>query len=351
MPLNRRRRPARRARPAGRRPDPRAPAGARRGGRRPGAARRAAPKNVTVRQQNLGQQTESTVVLKHGRPDSRASVMKAVGTPNQWVYTASDTISTVGIPGRQAWNWTSIADVPDLMSIGDFLAPRAAGSQTPPARYLLNKCQHNMKISNLGQANVKLTLFHIRNKRDVYTNMDYISPSGFTYSWNGTPTDAVRQGVQAANQGPTTGGVGYLIPGVDETESPIFNAYYSVIKKTEVLLAVGGTHKLTTNLHYDRVMDASVYGNSELSAIMGVTDYILMKAEGQTGVENDGVGPRVTIAQCQIGYTENFDYTFIQVQNAKRFLDINDNITAVGGTVTVISGSTGAGVSAVGLIS
>jgi len=293
------------------------------------------------------------VSFTRGRPDSRAPILKAVGVPNQFVDTAPGSLTTLGVSGRQAWAYELISGVADLQSIGNTLAPNNGGSEIPPARYLLQTCQHNMKFSNVGQGTVKLTILHLRQKRDLYTTMTYTAPTGAVYPFNGNPTDCVRQGIQAAIAGATTGGVAYLIPGVDESESPIFNAYFGVVKKTEVLLAVGGTHKLTTNVKYDRVLDASVYGNDFLVGMLGVSDWILMKAEGQSGVTGSTLDPPsqdITIAPCQIVYTQNWDYKFTQVANSKRFLRIDDPIGAASVPVNIVSGATGSGVTATGLI-
>lgn len=316
------------------------------------AGRRAGPSKTLVRQQNLGQQTENKVSLSHGRPDSRAAIMKAVSPLVHYIDTGSGTVTTDTINGRQAWGFTQIASVQDLLDIGTYLAlnnPFPA-SRNPPAAYLLSKCEHNLKFSNVGQANVRLSIIHCRAKRDVFVNNNYTDPTSNSYQW-GTIVDAVQQGIEASAGGPTASGVRYLIPGVDETESPIFNKYFAKVKTTEVFLAVGGTHTLKTHVNYDRVMDATVYGNSQLDSVMDATDYLLFKAEGQTGIIGTGEEPRrVTIAQCQLAYTQNWDYSFVQVQNARKYLTITDPITATDEVVAVISGSTGSGVTATGLI-
>jgi len=328
---------------------------ARKPARKPAPKRSALKKRTntttTIRQQNLGSQTENKVVLRTGRPDSRASIFKAVGTMNHYVDTAAGTLTTGGFNGRQAWNQCELATIADLAEIGNLLAPRAGGdSQVPPARYMLNNLVHNCKFSNVGQATVRLQIIHCRAKRDLYQAMNYTSPNGISYDWNGLPLSAVQQGVEAAATGPTTGGVRFVIPGVDETESPIFNAYFSVVKRTNVLLAVGGTHRIETRVSYDRVLDASVFQNGNMRAVLGVSDFLLLKAEGQTGVVADTDPVLITIAPCQIAYTQNWDYSFIQVANSKQFLDVFDPITATGARADVISGALGTGVSAIGLI-
>jgi len=315
--------------------------------------KRALPRSkAIVRQQNLGQQTDNKVSLSHGRPDSRAAVMKAVSPVCHFVNTGSGTVTTDTVNGRQAWGYSQIAGIGDLNDIGTYLAlnnPTAA-HKNPPAAYLLTKCEHNLKFSNVGQGNVRLTIMHCRAKRDIFLNMNYVDPTNNSYSW-GTIVDAVQQGVEAAAGGPTATGTRYLIPGVDETESPIFNKYFAKVKTTEVFLAVGGTHTLNTHVRYERVLDASVYGNSNLDSVMDATDYLLFKAEGQTGIIGTGEEERrVTIAQCQLAYTQNWDYSFVQVQNARKYLQVIDPITATAEVVNIISGSTGSGLTATGLI-
>ena len=323
------------------------------GGRRP-AARRAAggASNVVVRQQNLGQQTDSKVALSHGRPDSRASIMKAVSPIIHYIDTGSGTVTSDTVNGRQAWGSTQIASVQDLNDIGTYLSlnnPKPSASVAPSA-YLLTKCEHNLKFSNVGQGNVRLSIIHCRAKRDIYTNMNYVDPNSNSYLW-GTIVSAVQQGVEAAAGGATVGGTRYLIPGVDETESAIFNKYFKKVKTTQVFMAVGGTHTLTTHVVYDKVLDASVYGNDNASSVMGITDFLLFKAEGQTGVTGTGEDVRtITIAPCQLAYTQNWDYSMVQVQNARRFNTIEDPIESNDTVVNVISGSTGAGTTTVGLI-
>jgi len=315
--------------------------------------KRALPRSkVIVRQQNLGQQTDNKVMLSHGRPDSRAAVMKAVSPLIHYIDTGSGTVTTDTVNGRQAWGSTQIASVQDLNDIGTYLSlnnPKPSASVAPSA-YLLTKCEHNLKFSNVGQGNVRLTIMHCRAKRDIYTNMNYVDPNSNSYLW-GDIVSAVQQGVEAAAGGATTGGVRYLIPGIDETESPIFLQYYTKVKTTEVYLSVGGTHTLNTHVNYGRVMNSSVYGNANLDSVMDATDFLLFKAEGQTGIIGTGEDVRrVTIAQCQLAYTQNWDYSFVQVQNARKYLTVTDAITATAEVVNIISGSTGSGLTATGLI-
>lgn len=327
------------------------------------APRRMAPKGVRqnprvpkalggtiIKQQNLGQQTVNKVLLNAGLPDSRAKILKAVSPMCHFVNTGNGRITTEGFNGRQAWAYTQISDMTDLNNIGTFLSLETVEVTLPrsaPATYLLHKAEHNLKFSNVGQATCRLTIYHCRAKRDIYTTMNYTSPNNDVYAW-GDIVESVQQGIEAANGGPLTSGSRYLIPGMDETESPIFNKYFKKMKTTEVYLAVGGAHTLQTHVTYDKVLDASVYSNSNLASALGITDFLLFKAEGQTGVIDEGQVP--TIAPCQIAYTQNWDYSFLQVQNARRLQVVSDAITSTSAAVDVISGSTGSGVTATGLV-
>lgn len=330
--------------------------------RKPTGGRKALPKGdakTVVRQQNLGQQTDNKVSHTMGRPDTRARIMKAVSPPCHWVNTGKGLITTQGQNGRQAWGYAMLSSVEDLNEIGAQLSFQnvegTSGQELPPAQYLLTKLEHKIKFANTSQANCRLSVMHCRAKRDLYNTMSYVSPGAATYVWSSI-VDAVQQGISAAFGGPTSGSVEYYIPGMDETESPIFNKYFQKIKTTEVFLSVGGTHTLQTNVNYDRVLDASVYGNNSLNGVLGVSEFLLFKAEGQTGVyypnpENpvpaDGI---ITIVPCQVAFTQNWDYSFVQVQNARRYGVVNDPITANGTTPNIISGSTGSGVLADGLL-
>lgn len=318
--------------------------------RAPAAKPRAGSSLVIVKQQNLGQQTSNKVSLNAGKPDSRAKILKAVSPMCHYVNTGNGTITTEGYNGRQAWAYTQAADITDLQNIGTFLSLNNVPSslqRAPPASFLLHSCEHNLKFSNVGQATVRLTVMHCRAKRDIYKTMDYTSPNADVYEW-GTIVDAVQQGIEATNAGAVAGGVRYLIPGNDETESPIFNKYFKKMKTTQVYLAVGGAHTLSSHFSYDKVLDASVYGNGNLASALGITDFFLFKAEGQTGVITDGDVP--TIAPCQIAFTQNWDYSFLQVQNARRLATVSDPIESTTDVVNVISASTGSGVAATGLI-
>lgn len=323
--------------------------GSKAGARKP-RARRSSPIKEVIRQQTLGQQTRSFCNMRAGKPDSRAKMMKAVGTPQNFITNSSDRISTEGIAGRQCWNDSRIADTLDLKSIGTYLAQNnAQNANTAPARYLLENVKHRVSFSNAGQANTKLTIYHCTARRDLYTSMNYVSPNSTVYPWVGdAPINAVQQGISAASGGVTVGSTAYFIPGMLPYESQIFNTHFRVHKETEVMLAIGGSHTLETNKSFNKVVDATVYGNNLQAAMFGITEFLLYRVEGQTGVEDDA---SVTVAQSQVVYVESWDYRFTQLQTAPKNLNYIDIVEADENPVYVISASTGSSVEATGTIS
>lgn len=304
-----------------------------------------------IRQQNLGQQTRSFCNLRGANPDANAKIYKAVGAASNFIRTLTGDISTGGISGRQCWASLQMGAVNELVFINNQLAQRGSGAGTAfdaPTRYLLESCKQRVNISNVGQAATKLHIYHCTAKRDLYTSMDYVSLTSGNYGWaGGFPDNAVQQGVSAAVNGPTSGSTTYFVPGTLPYESQIFNQFFRVHKETEVMLAVGGTHLIETNKTFDRVLDLTVIGNSNMTSILGLSEFILIRAEGQTGVQENN---DITVAQTQVAYTYSNNYRFTQVQMSEKFLLFEDNITADADPVSVISGATGGAVAATGLI-
>lgn len=321
--------------------------------RRPKAGKRKykSASKESIRQQNLGQQTRQTCLLNAGRPDTRAKIMKAVGTTCNYITNGKGAITTEGINGRQAWDDSVMANTDDMNAISVQLAGRSGVlSAKPPARFLLENIKHRVQFTNASQANVKLAIYHCTARRDIYGTNTYTSPNGTTYGWSGySLANVVQQGVAAAVSGPTSGSSSHFIPGVLPYESQIFNQYFKVHKESEIMLAIGGTHTLETNKRVDRVLDATHYANSEKVAMLGITEYLLFRIEGQAGLTD--VGGVVTVTPSQVIYTETWDYSFCQLESAVKFMFANDNIEANDAQVNVISGSTGGIVPAEGLLS
>jgi len=276
--------------------------------------------------------------------------MKAVTPSSNYLVTSQKTLSTLGYGGRCCWAQTALASRPDLKSIGNLLAVNDNQDiNTAPARYLLENVSHALNISNLGNAPARVTMYHCRPKRELYYSMNYSNPAGTAFPWGGDPVTAVQQGLEAQSNGSTSGGVTFYIAGTVPTQSAIFKKYFQIHHETEVLMAVGSSHRVETNKHFDRVLDASVYGNQYEYGVLGITDFILFKAEGVTGVEVDAAGNK-SLTAVQVGIVEDFNYRFTQCSQAQSIYSTQDNNTATNGGIQVVTPSAGV-VTDTGLIS
>jgi len=298
------RRPARRSRPAG-------------------YAGRSS--NAVIRQESLGGQTQNTMKLVPlVRPDTRARYIKAVSAPSTF-NRSSDLLITSAVSGLQAIGAYTLCPQADLRQIADslqnFLYSGSASTATPvnpPARFLLQTSQDVIDFSNRSSAPCTLKLYIVKCKRDTWFNsevgcrMTYNSPNGLSVYWNGSPDDAFRAGIQAQSVPfqSTPGNDDWLNPGILPTQSAIFNQYFAIEKTVEVQLAQGGVHQLTLNAYYDKVVDASLYANTPLVGIMGVTRFLMFTATGSPVIE--GGTNNMTTAVVDLGAIRTTKYKFTQ---------------------------------------
>lgn len=334
--------------------------------KRKAPARRAGARSnrkTVIRAGTLGSQTTNKVRLTAGKPDSRAKVMNAVAPVNHFTQTLSTILSPAdNASGRVTWGSTRLAGRPHLNYIGTRLAQQnlssvdisgqgassgpAMGMNEAPQRYLLNNVNHVARFSNFSQAACRLTVYHCRAKRDLYLNMNYTAPSGVDYPWTGSDIlTGIQAGIAASVNDPAApiNSVYWYIPGTVPTESPIFNAYFEIHKETEVFMGIGSTHTLETNKHFDKVVDATVYGNTYMSGCLGYTEYLVYRVEGIVG-EDAGIEGKAQLTRAQVGVYESYEYSFRQIQQPFHAETKLDAVGAGVNAVDTISASTGVGI-------
>jgi hypothetical protein len=237
----------------------------------------------------------------------------------------SDLLITSAVSGLQAIGSYTLASQSDLRQIADSLqnflysgSPSSATPVNPPARFLLQTSQDVFDIANRTSAPVSVKMYIIKCKRDTWFNtevgcrMTYNSPNGLSVYWNGSPDDAFRAGIQAQSVPfqSTPGNDDWLNPGILPTQSVIFNQYFTIEKCVEIEMAQGGVHQLTVNAYYDKVCDASVYANTPLVGIMGVTRFAMFTAVGAPVIE--GGTNNITTAVVDLGIIRTTKYKFTQ---------------------------------------
>jgi len=304
------------------------------GGGRPTHMRRIkhSNKKLTVRQESLGQQTENKLVLAHlGKRDTRARFVKAVGEASTYLYTKNFAITSPIIggviqTGRQGTSSRYIGIQADLRNIAEslqnYLSTGSSSGGSPinaPARFLLESAHCVYDFANRSTAPCTLKIYVVSNRRDTWDPpsgnvadfMQYNSPNGAVVRWNGYPIDAFRAGIQATAdpfQSSSIDGA-WENPGVVPTNSPIFNQYFKIENEMEIEMSTGGVHRLEVHVPYDKMIDATVYANTPLVGIRGVTRFLVMCATGAPVVATDYT---MTTAGVEIGVIETVKYKYTQ---------------------------------------
>jgi len=294
---------------------------------------RKAHNKLVVRQEGLGQQTESKMSLTRlGKLDSRAFLIKHIGEASTYLYTktfdiTSPIVGGVITTGRQGTMSRYIAIQADLRNIGEslqnLLATGSSSSGSPinqPARYLLESAHAVYDFSNRSTAPCTLKMYIVSNKRDTWNppsgntldSMQYNSPNGAQVLWSGYPIDAFRAGIQATADPFQSAGVAdsaWENPGTVPTNSPIFNQYFKIEREMEVEMSTGGVHRLELHVPFDKMVDASVYANTPLVGVRGVTRFLVFCAVGSPVKATDNT---MTTAGVDIGCIETLKYRYTQ---------------------------------------
>lgn len=289
-------------------------------------------KKLVIKQESLGQQTQNKCQLALlGKRDTRTRYIKAISMPSTYLYTKTFNIQSPVIggaitTGRQGVASRFIAVQSELRTIAEslqnLLATGSSSSGSPinqPARFLLENVHCVYDFSNRSTAPCTLKIYVVTNKRDTWNPpsanvadfMQYNSPNGAVVRWNGYPVDAFRAGVQASADPFQSSSIddAWLNPGVVPTASPIFNQYFTIEKEMEVEMATGGVHQLDLHLPYDRMCDATVYANTPLVGVRGLTRFLLLCAVGTPVLDTEST---MTTSGVDIGVIETVKYKYTQ---------------------------------------
>ena len=276
--------------------------------------------HTNIRQQALGSTTENKLSLSM-KPDFRAFVMKAVGTPSNYNKTNTFQITNTQ-PGLQVYQGFSYANATELQNIATQIGLLNAIQYIAPARFLLENLHMSWDFQNRTSVPQTLHIYVVKPKRDTwYVNpatgvpgMVFTSINGNVYPWNGDPVSAIQQGYNAQINA-TSGGGAYLNPSVAPTTVDLFNEYYRIEHHTEVEMAQGGVHRFELNQKYDKVMDGSIYGNSGLTALKGITGWLMFRAVGSP-VQDTTAGGITTTCPVSISCIVTKSFRFTQILSA-----------------------------------
>ena len=273
--------------------------------------------HLKVKQEGLGQATENRFSVSSGRPDTRARMIKAVGTSSNYQKTVSSQIINSTQGGYQSWGQIPFATQSELQNINTFIGQANGVNYGQPARFLLENAHMIYNFQNQSSAPIVLRLYVLRPKRDTWYSttdpMTFVASNGNAYPWSGFVDTAIQQGYNAQTNA-ASGANDYLNPAVAPTQVDLFNKYYSIDTEVEIEMAQGGVHRFELNRKYDKVLDGSVYGNSPLTALQGITGILLIRAVG-TPVHDVTVGANasITLSPVSLGVVTTTSYRFTQV--------------------------------------
>ena len=169
-------------------------------GPRRGAGKFRHPK-LKVKQEGLGQATENRFAVSSGRPDTRARMIKAVGTTSNYQKTVSSQIINSTQGGYQSWGQIPFATQSELQAINTFIGQANGVNYGQPARFLLENAHMIYNFQNQSSAPIVLRLYVIRPKRDTWYSatdpMTFTASNGNSYPWSGFVDTAIQQGYNA----------------------------------------------------------------------------------------------------------------------------------------------------------
>jgi len=299
----------------------------------------------------VGEQSHSAYLNIQKKLDERCRTIKLITDEQRSIGTKGFSLSAA--VGKQSAVSAPSAAISDLANFiqDNQIFYSGAPSIDAPVRYVLESARQTITFANASSAPAVLRLYDIVAKRDTQlANESYISPNFDTYVLGSMlPESLWSAGMSAAN------GLTYSdftlcnTYGCVPTDSALFNKYFTIKQVTTVQMPVGGVHRHQKNIRFNRFVDASVYGQSNLNAYGGLTEYCLMVVEGTPGTQAVSEATVQSMSSAAfINCTLEDEYQFTWASPYQSCLSIVDNlgtaananaikvINAVGAVTTVV---------------
>jgi len=314
------------------------------------ARRRAGKSNVQLVQDvGIGGQTTSACRMPANRGSEMVRAICNVGQKQRAMYNQANEL--IAYQGTQAYTQYAHAHQSILKKYADSYqnTPAARGQagigqlSDSVARYVLQSVRQNHTISNQTNAPVLLKIYDIACRRDTQNVMDYTSPNGNVFAWNGSPGTAWDAGLNAASDTVIPPAIPFSSQyGVVPTGSAVFNKYFKITKQTTIELATGAVHRHSWSRTFNKLMDASVYGMTEGYGIQGITSFQLFVLSGTPATLlslGTDVGDTTGLAKVSIITDTEAVYTFGSAYGQTIYFDdpVRNDIPlgSVASTVTV----------------
>ena len=278
----------------------------------------------------------TTEWFSSSKPHGSIKLMEKVGVPS--LYTDNVISQYTALPGY--WGMFYIAHVQknDIVNMMTFIQGAGVLQSASPKRFVLDSYLADNAYTNNSTSNVEVELYDVVCRKDLPYNNSLSIGSGSTvtnYTIRANPVDYIAQGIAAAQGGGTVTPPpqNTLMVGMSPFDSPFFNEYFKVVKRTICQLSPGATHRHTVSLKPNRLVkeeDVHLYytGGSTGGAMAcdkGFQCFTLGLI--RTFVCTDVTSGGQTTAPANISVAASYRYKYTQIAGANTQLQYYNNIT------------------------
>jgi len=260
-------------------------------GRRKSAPRRPRTNMSRLMASNGGLTYSSFNLFSKGSSESRA--ITKITQPN--IYMINDGQNMTSINGRQEYQAFQSLTQANLQGMIQTVtpggtAPLAPGNGTP-SRCIIESLDSQLTLSNNTNFATEMTLYDVVLKRDILVSNlirvgDFVANELWALNGQNGCEDFILQGIRAATgQDNTDSTDPSRYVGSLPFDSQFFRDYFKVVKRTEVLLSPGGSHRHNVSLKPNKLIDQSIVGQENLAGIKGLTYMTLAYVRGIAGYD------------------------------------------------------------------
>jgi len=309
--------------------------------------------------------------------NKKAALLREIG--QTYIAVSQNTDQLVAQGGFQNYKFFNVMGAASLRAIATSIPfagpslqqqPSVAGMQNfgnlqALRNFVYEGCYGELLLTNATNHAVEVTIYEILCRRD-----EDVSGNALTYNWRDTvtagtvneiaattafwkyPTGAMELGMALGNNSlnnttatvyPTNvGNADMNLVGSNPKDSKVFRDWYKIVKQVDVQMPLGATHRHRYSYRVNKIMDQSVYNDTNVYSLKGFTRYIMYRVKGYPAnyVKDTPGGQQVTTAPCLINSVITTRVKYTSVQSNQSILYQQDNLTSLA-QVTVMNTASG----------
>jgi len=286
--------------------------------------------------------------LASSRPSKSVSLMERVGTRNVYTNNISGQISN----SSGYWGLHDIKHVEksDLMSIFAQIPneDQSSGGEinSAPRRFVLEAYLSDIAFTNLSTSTVELELYDVVCRKDLPLINPILIGGVGTFNVGSYPADYIVQGLAAAQGNASPAVQSAMLIGSSPFDSPWFNEYFKVVKRTICQLSAGAGHRHQVSLKPNRLVKEEAVSSpatgadtpGQIIADAGFQCFTVMMLRPYPAMDSTtGHIGLVSTPRTLVGYTQQFRYAYTRIANTSAKLTYNTNIPTFPGTDVFVS--------------